>query len=104
MSDRMGQLFKTVKDMYDYIIVDTAPLMVVADTLLINQYANQVLYVTKANVTERKVVEYPLKLQKEGKLKNLSFVVNNVKQTNLGYGGKYGYGYGKTIKKWWNFS
>lgn len=104
MSDRMKELFTTMTDLYDYIVVDTAPLMVVADTLLINQYADQILYVAKANVTERKVIDYPLKLMKEGKLKNLSFIVNNVKQTNLGYGGKYGYGYGKTVKKWWSFS
>lgn len=104
MSDRMKELFEHMADKYDYVVVDTAPLMVVADTLLINQYADQILYVTKANVTERKVIEYPLKLMKEGKLKNLSFIVNNVKQTNLGYGGKYGYGYGKTVKKWWSFS
>ncbi|MEO2051254.1 MAG: polysaccharide biosynthesis tyrosine autokinase [Allomuricauda sp.] len=104
MSDRMKELFEHVADKYDYVVVDTAPLMVVADTLLINQFADQILYVTKANVTERKVVEYPLKLMKEGKLKNLSFIVNNVKQTNLGYGGKYGYGYGKSVKKWWSFS
>lgn len=104
MSDRMQELFEKMSGLYDYIIVDTAPLMVVTDTLLISQYADQVLYVTKANVTERKVIEYPLKLKKEGKLKNLAFVVNGVKQSNLGYGGKYGYGYGKTIKKWWSFS
>ncbi|MEE1963211.1 polysaccharide biosynthesis tyrosine autokinase [Allomuricauda taeanensis] len=104
MSDRMKELFEKMSALYDYIIVDTAPVMVVTDTLLISQYADQVLYVTKANVTEKKVMEYPLKLKKEGKLKNLSFVVNGVKQSNLGYGGKYGYGYGKTIKKWWSFS
>lgn len=104
MSDRMKELFEKMSDLYDYVIVDTAPVMVVTDTLLISQYADQILYVTKANVTEKKVIEYPLKLKKEGKLKNLSFVVNGVKQSNLGYGGKYGYGYGKTIKKWWSFS
>ncbi|WP_418501150.1 GumC family protein [Flagellimonas sp.] len=104
MSDRMKELFEKMSGLYDYIIVDTAPVMVVTDTLLISQYADQILYVTKANVTEKKVIEYPLKLKNEGKLKNLSFVVNGVKQSNLGYGGKYGYGYGKTIKKWWSFS
>lgn len=104
MSDRAGELFKEVSKKYDYVIVDTAPLMVVTDTLLISEYASQILYVVKAGVTETKALEFPLKLKEEGKLKGLSFVVNNVKQTNLGYGGKYGYGYGKTVKKWWSFS
>ena len=75
----------------------------VTDTLLISNHANQIIYVTRAGVTEEKVINYPLKLVKEGKLKNLSFVVNGVKNANLGYGKKYGYGYGVEKKKWWKF-
>ena len=101
MSERIGNLFELVSERYDYVIVDTAPLMVVTDTLLISQYANQILYVTKAGVTEKNVLEFPLKLYAEGKLKGVAFIVNNVKESNLGYGGKYGYGYGNTTKKWW---
>jgi capsular exopolysaccharide synthesis family protein len=104
MNDRMGELFKKVSEIYDYVIVDTAPLMVVTDTLLISEYASQILYVVKAGGTEKKVLNFPVKLKAEGKLKGLSFVVNNVKQSNLGYGGKYGYGYGKSVKKWWKFA
>ena len=45
-----------------------------------------------------------MKLKEEGKLKNLAFVVNAVKNSDLGYGGKYGYGYyGEAEKKWWQF-
>ncbi len=104
MSNRIGEFFESLSETYDYIVVDTAPLMVVTDTLLISRYANQILYVTKADVTEKKVLQYPLKLIQDGKLKGLSFIVNNVKTSNLGYGGIYGYGYGKTVKKWWKFS
>jgi len=103
MSDRISELFSYLRERYDYIIVDTAPVMVVSDTLLISEHADQTLYVTRAEMTELKVIEFPLKLNKEGKLKGLSFVVNGVKDSNLGYGGKYGYGYGKSIKKWWKF-
>lgn len=103
MNERIGDLFKAVSEKYDYIIVDTAPCMVVTDTLLISQYADHTIYVVKAGFTETKVLEFPVKLKKEGKLKNLSFVVNNVKAPDLGYGGKYGYGYGKTVKQWWKF-
>ncbi|WP_435625433.1 GumC family protein [Flagellimonas sp.] len=104
MSERTDELFEAVRKKYDYIIVDTAPLMVVSDTLLISKNADQTLYVTRAGITETNVVGFPIKLQKEGKLKGLSFIVNGVKQSNLGYGGKYGYGYGRTVKKWWKFS
>ncbi len=103
MSSRLKELFSKVSEDYDYVIVDTAPLMVVSDTLLISEYANHLIYVTRAGVTEEKAIEFPLKLQEEGKIKGLCFVVNDVKASNLGYGGKYGYGYGKSLKKWWKF-
>ncbi|SHJ59105.1 capsular exopolysaccharide family [Arenibacter nanhaiticus] len=103
MKDKMKELLSEVATQYDYVIVDTAPLMVVTDTLLISEYADHILYVIKAGVTEEKVLEFPLKLKSEGKLKGLSFVVNNVKANNLGYGGSYGYGYGKSHLKWWKF-
>ncbi len=104
MTDRIGDLFKQVSEQYDYVIVDTAPLMVVTDTLLISKYADHLLYVTKAGVTEKRALDFPLRLKKDGKIKGLSFVVNYVKAYNLGYGGKYGYGYGQTQKKWWKFN
>ncbi|VAW13834.1 Tyrosine-protein kinase [hydrothermal vent metagenome] len=103
MGDRIKDLFDEVSERYDYVIVDTAPLMVVTDTLLISQYADHLIYVVRAGVTENKAIGFPLKLQEEGKIKGLCFVVNDVKNANLGYGGKYGYGYGKTQKKWWKF-
>ncbi len=103
MSDRMKELIYESSENYDYVVVDTAPLMVVTDTLLISEYADHIIYVTRAGVTETRVLEFPLKLKSEGKLNGLSFVVNDVKEANLGYGGKYGYGYGKTTKKWWKF-
>lgn len=103
MSKRYKLLLEEVRDIYDYIIVDTAPMMVVSDTLVISEFADHVIYVTRAGVTDKGVVDFPLKLRNEGKLKNLSFVVNGVKESNLGYGGSYGYGYGIAEKKWWKF-
>ncbi len=103
MSNRFEKLFAELSDTYDYVLVDTAPLMLVSDTLLISQYAHHTIYVTRAHTTEKSAVEFPMKMVKEGKIKGLSFVVNDVKINNLGYGGKYGYGYGKSIKKWWKF-
>ena len=103
LSDRLAELFEELKSRYDYILVDSAPVLSVTDSLLLEKYTDHVLYVTKSKSTERKVLEFPLNLHKEGKFRNLSFVVNGVKETNLGYGGKYGYGYGQKAKKWWQF-
>jgi len=103
MSPRIKEIFDQVSMTYDYVIVDTAPLMVVTDTLLISEFADLLIYVTRAGVTETHAVDYPIKLQEDGKIRGLSFVVNDVDSSKLGYGGKYGYGYGKTQKKWWKF-
>jgi tyrosine-protein kinase Etk/Wzc len=104
MSDRIKELLDEVSEDYDYVIVDTAPLMVVSDTLLISEHANHIIYVTRAGVTEKNAVNFPIGLLEEGKIKNVSFVVNDVRIDNLGYGGKYGYGYGESDKKsWWKF-
>ena len=102
-SERIKILMDEASSKYDYVIVDTAPIMVVSDTLRITKYSDHTIYVTKAGVTELKLLEYPIKLEREGQLKNLSFVVNSVKGSNLGYYGKYGYGYGDNNKKWWKF-
>ena len=104
LSPKIEPLINSMSDKYDYVIVDTAPLMVVTDTLLISQYADHLIYVTRAGVTETKAIDFPIKLQEEGKIKGLAFVVNDVAGSNLGYGGMYGYGYGRTKKKWWKLT
>jgi capsular exopolysaccharide synthesis family protein len=104
MNQRLESLVEEVREHYDYIIVDTAPMVVVSDTLLMTKFADIVLYVTRANVTNIKVLEFPLRLYEEQKFKRLAFLVNGVKENNLGYGGKYGYGYGKTTRKWWSWN
>lgn len=101
MSDRLGELLSESSEKYDYVIVDTSPMMLVSDTLLIAHFANHIIYVTRAEVTEKRNLEFPTRLKNEGKIKGLAFVVNDVKTSNLGYGGKYGYGYGKKRRKWW---
>ncbi len=55
-----------MSERYDYVIVDTAPMMVVTDTLLISEYADQIIYVTRAGFTERKAIQFPLKLKPMG--------------------------------------
>ena len=104
MNDRLENLVAEIRNNYEYIIVDTAPMIVVSDTMLMTKFADIVIYVTRADVTNKKVLEFPIKMNQDGKLNNLAFIVNGVKETNLGYGGKYGYGYGKEMTKWWKFT
>ncbi len=94
MSDRFENIIEDVKGQYDYVIVDTAPTLLVTDTLLISQLADTTVYVCRAEYTDKKLLQYPKELYDEGKLKNIAFAINGIKITNFGYGSKYGYGYG----------
>ena len=95
---RYQVLLETLKPLYDYIIVDTAPLMLVTDTFLFADLADTTLYVTRSNYTEEKLIDFANKNIKANKIKNVGFVLNDVIKSNLGYGNKYGYGYGAKEK------
>lgn len=91
---KIDNMFNELKGLYDYIIVDTAPAMLVADTFLINRFADLTLYVARAGYTEKDLLNFALEAKESGKLSNLSFVLNDVKMSNFGYyGNKYGYTY-----------
>ncbi|GAB2770256.1 GumC family protein [Salinimicrobium soli] len=94
MNDRMEALLKGVEMNYDFVIVDTAPTMIVTDTLLISQLADTTIYVTRANYTEKKLLDFPKELKQQGKLKGLAIVLNDVDYSKFSYGAKYGYAYG----------
>jgi len=89
---RFEEILNILKKQYDYIIVDTAPTILVTDTLLISQLADITVYVTRANHTDKKLLTYSKGLKEQGKLVNVSYVINNV-GGERGYGYKYSYGY-----------
>lgn len=93
LNSRFDTLIDTVSKEYDYVIVDTAPTMQVTDTLLISQYADVTIFVTRADYTQKRILQYSKDLFQEKKLKNMTYVINGVKTANFGYGAKYGYGY-----------
>lgn len=90
---RFDLLVNEIKSDYDYIIVDTAPTLLVADTTLITHLADTVLYVTRANFTEKKLVKFISNLKTLNTIKNMGIILNNVGQ-NKGYGYSYSYNYG----------
>lgn len=98
MNSRMKMLFDTASEQYDYVIVDTAPSMLVTDTLLISKYAGHTIFVTRAGYTEKRILNFAKELHADKKLNGMMLVVNDVKQSNFGYGAKYGY-YGAPKKK-----
>jgi tyrosine-protein kinase Etk/Wzc len=96
MSKKVDTFFETLKEQFDYIIVDTAPVSLVTDTLLIAKHADCFIYVARANFLEKRMLNIPNGLFKERKLPNMCMLLNDTDSTK-GYG--YGYGYGVAVKK-----
>lgn len=94
-------LLENLKSNYDYIILDTAPLMLVTDTFLFATMADATLYVTRSKYTEKTLIDFANSNIESEKIKNVGFVLNDVESKYLGYGNKYGYGYNAEEKKWW---
>ena len=90
---RYQVLLDSLKDSYQFIILDTAPLMLVTDSFLISSHADATIYVTRSEVTEKDFIQFANKNIESNKIKNVGFVLNDVHKTNFGYGNKYGYGY-----------
>ncbi|MGC4130441.1 MAG: polysaccharide biosynthesis tyrosine autokinase [Bergeyella sp.] len=98
---RYEKLLKDLEGIYDFIIVDSAPLMLVTDTFLISHHADAVIYITRSEVTEQSFIDFANMNAEKKKIKNVNFVLNDVHKSNFGYGNKYGYGYHAERKKWW---
>ena len=94
MNDRLEQLLEYAAGEYDFVLVDTAPTMIVTDTLLISPLADTTLYVVRADVTDKKMLDFPKELKQQGKIKSPAIVLNDVDYSKFSYGAKYGYSYG----------
>lgn len=95
MNKKVDTLFETLKNQFDYIIVDTAPVSLVTDTLLIAKHADCFIYVARANFLEKRMLNIVNTLYREQKLPNMCLLLNDTDSTK-GYG--YGYGYGSKIE------
>jgi len=101
---RYEELVESLKPLYDYILLDTAPLMLVTDSFLIADVADITVYVTRSGYTEKELVGFINKQIKDKKIKNVGLVLNDVSKMNSGYGYGYKYGYGYSAdsnKSWW---
>lgn len=101
---RFDILLEEARKEYDYVIVDSAPTLLVTDTLLIANLADLVVYVTRADVTEEQLVEYSRGLNEDGKIKHMAYIVNSIGWMNVyGYSYKYNYNYGYSYRYNYNY-
>lgn len=97
----LDEAISRLKEKYDYIILDTAPIGMVTDSSIISRVADMLVYVCRADYTPKGGFSFINTLRDEHKIPHLATVINSIdmsKRKNsygYGYGQKYGYGYGK---------
>lgn len=98
--EHLDHAIEELRKHYDYIILDTAPIAMIADTTIISRVADMCVYVCRADVTPKEGFEYINTLLREKKFKKIATVINDIDMSKrkhsygYGYGRKYGYGYG----------
>lgn len=92
----LDKVFEVLQKNYDYVIIDTAPVGLVTDTLSIGRVADVSVYVCRADYTPKSSLEQVNEYAHNNKLPNIAIVLNGIDMSKKKYGYYYGYGrYGK---------
>ena len=99
-TEEMSEIFKYVRKEYDYIIVDTPPIAMVADALSLATYADLTLYLVRQDFSHKSVLEIANSMKEEEKLPKTYLLINDIRPSKsmginyyYGYGKGYNYGY-----------
>jgi len=96
LRSEMSQFFEEARKLYDYVIIDSPPLAIVSDALVLADHADHFLFLTRQNFTPKNMLKLVDEFYRNGRIKNVSILLNDIYQSGLGYGYGYsqGYGYG----------
>jgi tyrosine-protein kinase Etk/Wzc len=103
MTDKIKELFDYLSDQYDYIVVDGAPIGIVADSFLLKEYIHQTLIVLRYGSSTNAHLKFLSEVHTENKLPNLNVLMNGLRQ-ELGNSYNYGYysaSYYQEETSWW---
>ncbi|GAB6011856.1 GumC family protein [Viscerimonas tarda] len=89
LNDRLNRFFEYLRNKFDYILVDTAPVGMVSDTFSLARISDATIYLFKADYTNKSYLKLANNIVSDSKLKKMYLVMNGTK-TKTGYG--YGYG------------
>jgi tyrosine-protein kinase Etk/Wzc len=96
-SSRMKYFFDQVKKEFDFMYIDTPPLAVVSDALLLTDFVDVNIFVVRQRFSSKHTLELIQEFYQAGKFKNIGIIVNDISLSGYyGYGLRYGYsmGYG----------
>ncbi len=88
----LKQTIALLKEHYDYVIIDTAPVGLVADTLQLSKLADRTLFICRADFSTKSSFNYINKLDEQKKLPNISIVINDIDLSKKKFAYSYGFG------------
>jgi tyrosine-protein kinase Etk/Wzc len=94
MNKRLDSLIEDVKEIYDYIVIDTAPVGAVSDTYLIDRLADITLYVCRAGYSDKRNLEFLNHIIADGNLSRAYLIINDLDMSSRNYYYHRGYSYG----------
>ena len=101
LDPKVTEMFSWLRESYDVVVIDTAPVGMVSDAMTLGKFADCTLYLVRQRHTFKKQILLIDELYREKKLPKISVIMNDVK-LKVGYGyygyGRYGYGYGYGVK------
>jgi len=94
-SVKMEHFIEKLKRDFDYVIIDTPPVAIVTDALLVSKFTDVFVYVVRQNYTDKSALKVINNLHEQEHIKDLSILLNDMnKPSHYGYNYGYGYGYG----------
>lgn len=93
-SKKMSDLIAKLRKIYDYVLLDSPPVINVSDAIYISRLSDSIIFVISQKNTKRGLVKEAINLLKQNKCDIVGIVVNNVDLRKSRYGYGYGYGYG----------
>ncbi|RVU02462.1 polysaccharide biosynthesis tyrosine autokinase [Mucilaginibacter limnophilus] len=93
LDDKLGQLIEELRHRFDYVLIDSSPVGLVSDALIIQKHVDATIYVCRHNYTNKAQIEIINEIKNKDKVDNMYLVINDVNYSKAGYNG-YGYGLG----------
>jgi tyrosine-protein kinase Etk/Wzc len=93
-SARTKELFVELRKKFDYIIVDTPPVGIVSDALLLEKHVDKNVFIVRHNYSRKKMMTHLFSNLEKKNIQNINLILNDINLKGVGYNYNYGYGYG----------
>ena len=99
LSNRLDQLIAELKARYDYVVLDTVPIEIIADAYIIDRVSDLTVFVIRSGKIDKRQLPEIEDVYKNKKLNNMAIILNGVSKNAKGYGYGYGYTYGYDVDR-----